>query len=180
MAMNKAQRILKILAGLLQLIGAIIIVMMPENGLLLILLILSLTFAFYGIKDIIRYFAMTRFMVGGRQILISGVIVLNFGIFSASLASASGLYISLYLIGMYAFYGVVDILRAREAKALQSDHWKLRMIGGAVKILIGIGCAVYMRSETTLTVFYAVALVYSALYTIFSAFRRTSVIYVPR
>ena len=178
--MSKTERILKILAGLLQLAAALIIIEMPENGLLLILLILSLMFAFSGIKDIVRYFTMTRYMVGGRQILFRGVIMLNFGIFSISLAAASGLYIALYLIGVYAFDGVVDILRAREAKSLQSGHWRLRMTEGMIKILLGIGCVVYMSSEKMLSVFFTVSLVYSALSRIASAFRRTSFIYVQR
>ncbi|MBQ7500149.1 MAG: DUF308 domain-containing protein [Clostridia bacterium] len=176
--MNKTERIFKILAGLFQLLGAVIIVLLPENGLLLILLTLGLMFAFYGIKDIVRYFTMTKFMVGGRQLLIRGVIVLNFGIFSASLASASGLYISVYLIGLYAFDGVVDIMRAIESKALKSDHWRLRLIGGVVKILLGVACVVFMNSEKALAVLFAVMLIYSAAWRIASAFRRTSVIYV--
>ena len=178
--MSKTRRIFMILAGLLQLLGALTIVLLPENGLLLILLILSLSFAFYGIMDIVRYFTMTRFMVGGRQILVRGVILLNFGIFSVSLSSAPGLFVSLYLIGLYAFDGVVDILRARESKKLQSGQWKLRMIGGVIKILLGIGCVIYMKSDMMLTVFFTVSLTYSALSRIVSAFRRTSVIFVQR
>ena len=178
--MNKTQRVLQIFAGLLQLLGALILLIIPENGLLIVLLILSLMFVYYGIKDIVRYFTMTRFMVGGRQILFRGVIVLNFGIFSYSLASASSLYIAIYLIGLYAFDGIVDVLRAREAKQLQSGHWKLRMTEGIIKILLGIACIVFMGSEKMLIVMFAVSLTYSAIWRIVSAFRRTSVIYVQR
>ncbi|MBR6915868.1 MAG: hypothetical protein IKN36_05875, partial [Clostridia bacterium] len=85
--MSKFQRISVILLGLLQLLAAALIFALPgtENGLLVILLILSFTFAASGVKDIVRYFSMARFMVGGRLILFRGVVMLDFGLFTLSL-----------------------------------------------------------------------------------------------
>ena len=175
--MGKAQRVTKVLSGLLRIIGALVIVLMPENGLLLILLILSLMFAASGVKDIVRYFTMTRYMVGGKLILFRGVIVLDFGLFSASLSAASPVYISLYLIGLFAFDGVIDIMRAMESKKLRGG-WRFRFGEGLVKILLGVACLVFMRNESVLAALYAVSLTYSALMSIASAFRRTSVIHI--
>ena len=117
-------------------------------------------------------------MVGGRLILFRGVIMLDFGLFSLSLYDASSFIVSVYLIGVFAFSGVVDILMAREAKYLGSSRFILRIARGAVKILLGIACAVFIRNESALEILFGVSLVYSAVTRIASAFRKTEAAYI--
>lgn len=178
--MSKFQRISVILLGLLQLLAAALIFALPgtESGLLVILLILSFTFAASGVKDIVRYFSMARFMVGGRLILFRGVIMFDFGLFSLSLYDASSFIVSIYLIGVFMFSGVVDILMAREAKYLRSSRWKLRIARGAVKIMLGIACIAFIRNESALEILFGISLVYSASTRIVSAFRKTESAYI--
>lgn len=178
--MSRFQRIGIVSLGILQLLAAVLIFALPgtENGLLVILLVLSFMFAASGVKDIVRYFTSARFMAGGRIILFRGVVMFDFGLFSLSLYDASSVIVSLYLIGVFMFAGVVDILMAREAKHLRSSRWKFRIIGGAVKILLGIACLVFIRNESMLEIFFGVSLVYSALMRIISAFRKTEAAYI--
>ena len=178
--MSKLQRTGAILLGLLMVAAAVLIFALPgtENGLLIILLILGFMFAASGVKDIVRFFSTARFMVGGRLILFRGVIMLDFGLFSLSLYDASSLIVSLYLIGIFVFYGVVDILMAREAKRLSSSRWKLRMLSGAVKVLLGIACLVFIKNESILEIFFGVNLCYSGLDRIVYAFRKTEAAYI--
>ena len=117
-------------------------------------------------------------MVGGRLILFRGVIMFDFGLFSLSLYDASSFIVSIYLIGVFMFSGVVDILMAREAKYLRSSRWKLRIARGAVKIMLGIACIAFIRNESALEILFGVSLVYSASTRIVSAFRKTESAYI--
>ena len=178
--MSNGQRVSMIILSVLQFLAALLIFALPgaENGLLVILLILSFGLAVSGVQEIIRYFTTARFMVGGRLILFLGVILFDFGLFSLSLYDASSIIVSLYLIGVFMFSGVVDILMARESKRLASPRWKLRGITGLVKILLGIACLVFIKNEAVLEIFFGVSLVYSAVFRIISAFRKTEAAYI--
>ncbi len=178
--MSRFQRISVIILGALQLLAAVLIFALPgvQDGLLIILLVLSFTFAVSGVKDVVRYFSTARFMVGGRLILIKGVIMLDFGLFSLSLYDASTFIVSLYMIGIFVFSGVVDVLMVREARRIQSPHWKLRMIRALIKVLLGIACLVFIANPSVLEIFFGVSLVYSAVTRIASAFRKTETAYI--
>ena len=176
--MSKLRRAGRILTGLLMIFGALVVYMYPDDGMLLILAILSVTAMIAGINDILRYFFMSRNMVGGRIILYRGVILLNFGVFGASLATASRVYVALYLAGLYLFSGAVDVMQGVQAKKLGAGQWKLRTSEGVVRILLGAACIVFIGSAKILITLYCLSLLYSALTRIASAFRRTAVIFI--
>ena len=176
--MSKVRRAGRILSGLLMILGVILLISSEGKGIRLIVGILSLTFTIGGVKDILRYFTMTRHMVGGRTILYRGVIMLDFGVFAGSVTAAPEYYIALYLAGLYIFAGAVDVLRGMEAKQLRAGQWKISLGEGLTKIFLGVLCIVSIGSAEDLVILYCVGLLYSALTRIASAFRRTAVIYI--
>lgn len=175
--MTKLQRVVRVLTGIIMIVAAYMMYTYPSEGLLVIIAILSASFTIAGITDILRYFFMTRYMVGGRQILYRGVIALNFGIFAASLSSSPKLYIALYLTGMYMFAGAVDVLHGVQAKHL-GGQWKFITVEGAIEILLGAACIVCIGSAQILVSLYCIGLLYRAFTRIASAFRRTAVIFI--
>ena len=114
--MTGFQRIRKMLVGQVMLAVAIIMIVSPsDEKYMFVVGVLALGLAIAGLKDIIFYFVMARHMVGGKMILIQGVIIFDFAMITGSLADVPKIYILLYLIGIHAFSGVVDVLRAMEA-----------------------------------------------------------------
>ena len=115
--MTTIQRIKKVLGGLIMAITALVLlVIKSEYGYIGIMIILSCWLTIYGLKDIIYYFTMARFMTGGRMLLYKGILFFDFGVVTASLSSFPKIYVILYLVGIYGFLGLVRILRALEAK----------------------------------------------------------------
>ena len=173
--MTLFQRIRKFLFGILLLFIAIIFLASPGGDTYQVVIgVLAIGLAIKAIKDIVFYFSMARHMVGGKMILFQGVIILDFAIFTASLSQIPKIYILLYLIFINAFSGVVEVLRALEAKRTVEGPWKLKMGHGVINLALAISCLVFIRNENTAMIIYSIGLMYSALMRIISAFRRTT------
>ena len=176
--MSLFQRVQNIVIGLCMLIGAAVLILWPEDGSLFIMLFLAVSLIIRGISELIYYFAMARYMVGGKLILFIGDVFFDFGFFTLSLSDESKLFVVAYLLGFHAFAGLVNVLRALEAKRYNSDAWKINMAQGVVSILIALASLVYAGDEVMLVYFYCAGLIYSAVLRIYSVFRRTAIVYI--
>ncbi len=176
--MSSGQRIKNILIGIAIILGALILIAFPEEGIILTASILSISLFIYGIKTLIYYVTMARHMVGGRIMLYLAVVVLDLGMFTMMLTNIPKIYIVLYLVVVYAFAGVVSILRALEAKRYQAPMWKLSLISGIINVVIAILCIIFMRSTNMIVYLYCAGLIYSAIVRIVTAFRETAIVYI--
>ncbi len=177
--MTGFQRVKRVLFGLCMLVVAVIFILFPsDETYMFVVSFLALGLAISGIKDILFYFFMARHMVGGKMILIQGVIVLDFAMITGSLADVPKIYILLYLIGIHAFSGVVEVLRAMEAKKTVDGPWKLKISHGMVNFGLAVACLIFIRHSNTALMIYSIGLIYSAVVRILSAFRKTSFILI--
>ncbi len=176
--MGIAKRIENLIIAFFMIISGIIMIYDAESGYIFVVSILSLSLAVYSIKTLIYYFSMARYMVGGKRMLYTGVILLEFAIFTMSLTDVPRFYIILYLAGCHIFSGIVYILRALEAKRLMASIWKYNMLFGMGNILIAIACFVFSRSAGTIPVIYGAGLIYSAVLRIIQAFKKTAIVYI--
>ena len=155
----------------------ILLFVSPDDSYVLVISILSLTFALMGFRNLVYYFTMARFMVNGRLILFKGVILLDFGLLSASLIDMPKISLIIYLVVIHAFSGLIEILRAMEAKGYGAS-WKLKLSHGIVDILLALCCLVFIRMANMAIYIYAAGLIYSASIRIITAFRRTALVYI--
>ena len=173
--MTVFQRIRGVFVGVLMLVFAVILIVNPSDDIyMLLIIILALGLAISGIKDIIFYFTMARHMVGGKMILVQGVIVLDFALLTGSLSDVPKFYVLLYLIGVHAFSGVVETLRALESKRSVEGPWKLKLSHGIVNFLLAAACLIFIRHADTALIIYGIGLLYSAIMRIITAFRKTA------
>lgn len=176
--MSGGQRIKNVLIGVLIILGAVILIAFPEEGIIITASILSLSLFVYGIKTLIYYITMTRHMVGGRIMLYLAVVVLDLGMFTMMLTNIPKMYIALYLVVVYAFSGAIDILRALEAKKYQAPSWRFSLISGIISVVIAILCIVFIGSTNMIVYLYSAGLIYSAIVRIITAFRKTAIVYI--
>lgn len=176
--MSGGQRIKNVLIGILIILGAVILIAFPEEGIIITASILSLSLFVYGIKTLIYYITMTRHMVGGRIMLYLAVVVLDLGMFTMMLTNIPKMYIALYLVVVYAFSGAIDILRALEAKKYQAPSWRFSLISGIINVVIAILCIVFIGSTNMIVYLYSAGLIYSAIARIITAFRKTAIVYI--
>ena len=91
--MTRLQRIRAFVTGAITLYLAILMMLAPEEGYPVVLIFISLGLMFYGIKSLIYYFTMARFMVGGRMILYRAIVMLDFGYLTATLSDIPRVYV---------------------------------------------------------------------------------------
>ena len=177
--MSVFRRIGLILGGLASgMIGLVMVLDPNDSKFMTVMLILATGLAIRGIKDIVFYFTMAKHMVGGKLILFQGVIVLDFALFTASLSDIPKFYILLYLVGIHAFTGAVEVLRAMESKKTVEGPWKLKFFHGVVDFVMALSCLVFIRYTNTAVVIYGIGLVYSSVIRIIGAFRKTTFIMI--
>jgi uncharacterized membrane protein HdeD (DUF308 family) len=156
------------------LIAVVFILFPSDEAYMLVIWVLAAGLAIRGIKDIVFYFVMARHMVGGKMILFQGVVVLDFAILTGSLSDVPKIYILLYLIGVHAFSGAIETLRAMEARKKVAGPWKLKLGHGIINFLLALSCLIFIRQTHTALIIYSIGLIYSAAIRILSAFQRTS------
>ncbi len=169
------QRIRKALWGIFMILIGLMLMIFGEEAYMVIIGVFSLTLEIMGLRMLWFYFRMARHMVGGRNILFRGIFFFDFGVFTGSLMVVPKMYVLMYLAGTLIFSGVVDLLNARAAKAIESS-WKLRTLQGGCKEVIAAGCLIFMRSGARVVYICAVGFIFSAIMTIINSFRRTQVI----
>jgi uncharacterized membrane protein HdeD (DUF308 family) len=176
--MSKIQRINRFLMGLVVLVAGIAMIAYPNDSYVFVILFLSLGLLITGIGRLTYYFTMTRYMVGGKESLYRGIIFLDFALFTMSLSDVPKVYVLMYLALVHAFSGLVDILRAVEAKRYSSKNWRLKLFHGILNVVVAASCFIFINNPNTAGLVYGLGLVYSGLLRIASAFRRTTFIYI--
>ena len=176
--MSYGQRIRSFMAGIGMLLAVLILLLAKNNGVSLIVLILAFSLILRGVRSLIYYLSMARFMVGGLTSFFAGVFLIDFGIVSISLADEARIYIFLYLAGWNAFSGLISLLRAWEAFRNKGRSWIMNALYGIVNIAILVCCFIYWNNPATLASLYCAGLAYSGILKIINAFRRTEIVYI--
>lgn len=156
----------------------VLILIQDERKYMIVIAVLAVGLAIKGIKDIIFYFTMARHMVGGKMILFQGVVVTDFAILTGSLSNVPKIYVLLYLVGVHAFSGAVEILRAMEARRTVEGPWKMKMSHGIVNLMLATACLIFIKHINTAVFIYGLGLIYSGVIQIISAFRRTAFVVI--
>ncbi len=176
--MSKFQRIRDVVIGLISIMLGVLLVLFPEYGFSIVLLILSMGLFVLGIKEIVFYFSMAINMVGGKRSLYKGVLVLEMALFTLSMYEIPQVFILLYLIAIHGFSGAVEVMRAMEARKNGTSSYKLKLSHGIIDLLMAVCCLVFIKNGDTAVYIYSAGLIYSAVIKIINAFRRTAVVYI--
>lgn len=179
--MSYFQRIKNVFFGICLILFAVLLAVIPKYSYPLIAVIVSTLVFIYGFKLLFYYFRMARHMVGGKATLCRALIILDLGLFTTSLAFMGDFVIIIYLLGIYAVTGVIDILRAFEAMKLNAPNWKIKLITGLISVLFAISIVVVgvVIGNLQIIVYgYCISLFYTAIVKIATAFKRTAIIYI--
>lgn len=179
--MSSFQRIKSIALGILMILFALVMFLIPEEGYDTVTVLISLSLMLYGVKLLYFYFSMARHMIGGKIMLYQAIIVLDLSLFTMSMASMSSFTIIIYLLGIFGFAGAIDILRAFEAKSNGYKHWKLKFLTGCICVVFVIIMAVLgliFKNTAILVYGYCISLLYSGVVRIVTALRKTAMVYI--
>lgn len=176
--MNGYKRVKSFLLGLLMIVACILMLYFPDMGYIIVIVALDITLLAMGIKKIIYYFTMARYMVDGLEILYKSIILLDLGMFVFSVSDIPQTIAMLYLIGYNAFKGVIDVLHSFDKKNIAKSTWKFDFAYGVVKVLLAVCGLFFLKSVEALIIIYCIGLLHSALMHIVTAFRKTAIVYI--
>ena len=176
--MRKITRIKNLLIALIMIAFAVLLLAFPEVGPLLIVILLGAGLIIEGIRSLIYYFTMAKNMVGGKKVLFRSIFILDIGAFLLTGCGASNQLIFLYLLGMLAASGGIDIIRALELKK-EGARWKHRLISGLLAFVLLIAALIFMSDPQVVVYIFCIQLIYTAITRLVSVFRKTAVIYIP-
>lgn len=175
--MTASKRILRFFIGIMMLLCSAGMMLFPKVGYAFVILFLDISLLLYGLRLLVYYFTMARFMVGGIATFYKSIIVIDFGLFVFGLEQMPQKYAMLYLIACLAFSGAVDILRSVEARRL-SAPWRLHISYGFLKVGTALACLFFLNSVNVVTFLYCIGLIHSAVFSFITAFRKTAIVYV--
>lgn len=175
--MGSMQRAGHFVLGLIMLICSVLLLVLPNEGMKVVVVVLGFSLLVYGIQKIVFYLRMARHMVGGLSTLFVGIIAIDAGAFTFTLSDQPQFPIVIYLVSYYGYMGVVNLLRFSEGKRL-GTAWVKSLIHGILSLVLVVAGIASMGSTDILVVIVAIALVYSALRHMSWAFRRTDVIFI--
>ena len=176
--MNKLNRIANFVAGIAIIICCILVAIYPDDGYKVAMLFIFIALFISGIREIVYYVKMARYMNGGRIVLYKGMIFAELGMVTLFMANIPEEYVFLYLLGCIIFSGLVDILRAREMKAYEAPSWKVKMAIGVISVVLALVCLFFLRSSEAFVYAFALCFVPSGLARISSAFKKSEIIYI--
>ena len=176
--MNGVKRVVNVFIALIMIACGVFMFVDHQHGFRLVIDLLMLTLIIAGLRNIIYYISMARHAVGGIAILYKGILLFDAGLFAASLTYIPPIYTMIYLIICMMVSGGIDVLRANEARVMQSGAWKLQFFYGAGNVVLAIVCIFFLNSGQLVSVIYAISLFHSAVCRLISAFRRTAIVYI--
>ena len=170
--MGLMKKIIQIIIAIGILLVALILILAPKGALETVAAIISLLLFVAGVRYMVMYFTLARHMVGGRALFYIGLIMLDVSILSGLVLQKSQRLILLYLVGMHAFYGVVQLLRAFEAKKYETSAWRFKLLNALVNLAISVACIFFIRQENTMALIFAAGLIHTAIVRVIAAFRK--------
>lgn len=176
--MTKYQRAESFIVGMIMLLSGAVMLLFPEEGFNCIAVILGVSLILKGVQSLVYYFVMARFMVGGKAILFTGVMILDFGIFTFSMIDERKIYILIYLIAFHGFSAVVNLLKGVREKTSHTGSWRIDLFQGTGNLLIILVCFLFRQSSEILVFLYCGGLFYSAALRIIGALRRNEIVYI--
>lgn len=179
--MTSGTKVWNIITGLVMIAAGAWLFYDPAHGLKAVAIVLSISCTLRGFQIIFYYLTMARHMVSGKALLYLGMVYLDVGLLTTAMFNNAIIYIILYLAILHGFYGVVDILRARESRGVGNPGWKWSAISGITNLLIAavvLGGGVSIESERVVVYIYAAGLIYTACLRIAGAFRKTDIVYI--
>lgn len=176
--MTKLQRIGSLVFGLLMIACGIVLLLEPQNGLIVVAAILAAALVLFGVRMLVYYIRMARHMVGGLTVLIIAIIAIDVGAFGAAMVVENPvLAIAMYLSTYHTVAGFLSIARGIESKMFRSS-WIPKVVTGLISLALASLCTSFVNSGEVVIWIFCIGLFYSAVVRLVEAFRPTDIVFI--
>ena len=179
--MTKVRKIGTIGISLLTIIVGILILIMGIDGFQYMILLISISFIISGLHQLFYYVTMARKMVGGKSILVRGLLTLDIGVFFLTKMDNPVSFIILYILGYHLLAGVVDVLKVLENRRMGVSIWGFNLFYGIANIAFAIICLICILgigNVILVTYLYGLWLLFTAVIKIVSVYKEQSAVII--
>ena len=176
--MSKVRRVLTIIVSLFGILGAVILMLIPDYSYEVLALGISLTLVYYGVRYIIYYLTNAQHMVGGKWFLLIGIIMFDMGVFVTAIYDRAQRITLIYIISAQLIAAVLGLIRTIGDKKDNNPSWKLHLAQTIASFIQVILCVVFINSDMVPLYLYCIYAIYTAILLIISAFKKTAIVYV--
>ena len=176
--MTRTRRIFNIIAATLAIQGALILMLIPEEAFLLIAIGVGFMLTYRGLRFIIYYLTHANHMVGGKRILLVGLILFDLGAFSTALFDQAQAIMIIYVVGCHVITAGLRFVRAVGNKKDHNPGWKIDFAQGIGNTVLVILCLIFIKHVEIPVYVYCIGTIYSSILNIIASCRKTAIVYV--
>ena len=144
----------------------------------LIMTVFMIVMLINGIRFIVFYFTMARFMTGGRGMLYRGILYTDLALYTLSLNSVPVNYIMTYVTAILIIAGAINLFQAFDILKL-GGFWQFKLVQGIVTIGLAFYGFTHLHQPMVLSGICAIALIYDAIMQVIAVFTPTQIITIP-
>ena len=176
--MSKTRRVFKVIGAFFAILGAIAMMMVPEYGFEIIAALVGLMLIFKGLGYIIYYLTHANHMVGGKRILLIGLILFDAGMFASALADQAQAVLVIYVVACHLIAAVLNIVRTVGNKRDGNPGWKIDLAQFIGNITLVALCLIFIKHVEIPVYIYCAGVIYTSVLNIISSFKRTAIVYI--
>ena len=176
--MSNSRRLWEIFVAVITIFGAVVLMFVPDIAFSLIAAFVGLALTFRGLKFLIYYLTHARLMVGGKRLLLVGLILFDMGVFASLIYDQTQFLTIIYVIAIHAVWVVLRFARAVSNKGDGNPGWKLDFAQGIGNLIQVILCLVFINSIEIPVFIYCIGVIYESVLKIVAACRKTGIVYV--
>lgn len=176
--MSRTRRILNIIGAIFKIQAALFLMFIPEIGFRLIAMFVGFMLTYKGLRYLIYYLTHAQHMVGGKRILLIGLILFDMGVFSAILYDQAQAIMIIYVVAGHLIAAVLNIVRTVGNKRDGNPGWKIDLAQFIGNIILVALCLIFIKYVEIPVLIYGAGAIYSSVLTIISSCRRTAIVYV--
>lgn len=176
--MTRKRRVLNIIGAVLTIQGALLLMLVPEIAFRLIAVGVGLMLTFKGLRYVIYYLTHANHMVGGKRILLIGLLLFDLGTFATVLYDQAQAIMIIYVVVCHVVAALINIVRTVGNKKDGNPGWKIDLAQGIGNIAQVALCLIFIRHVEIPVYIYCAGCIYTAILTIVSSCKRTAIVYV--
>ncbi len=176
--MTRTRRVFNIIGAVLTIQGCLLLMLVPDAAFLLIAIGVGFFLTYKGLRYIIYYLTHANHMIGGKRILLIGLILFDFGVFSTALLDQAQIIMIIYVIICQVISAGLSIVRTVGNKKDSNPGWKIdlaKAVGSIAQIAL---CIIFIRHIEIPVYIYCTGEIYNSILTIISSSKRTAIVYV--
>lgn len=176
--MSKTRRVWNIILAVLNILGALILMLVPDIAFLLIAIFVGFMLMGRGLKYLFYYMTQANHMVGGKRVLLVGLFLFDFGVFVTMLVDEPQAIMIVYVVAIHLVAAVVNIIRTVGNKKDGNPSWKIdfaQFFGNLAQVVL---CLAFIGHVEIPVYIYCIGEIYGSILKIISSCKKTAIVYV--